>query len=199
MRKNFKGFAALGMAAVMLIGCLSVVSVDADAKGRNAKTNNSAKKSITEINKDYSKKSNEVKDALATKTVEDALEVTDSKTDDVTGDVTVGETVDETGDNTTETPVRIELKAKAVCSSDGKVNIIFNQEVEWAEDAAVNIKDADSNDVSVQLVEKNETGVQVTVEGIVKGQKYDVTITGVKAAGEEEFQLVQFCLSIIGE
>lgn len=82
------------------------------------------------------------------------------------------------------------IKSKAVCTASGKICIKFSNQVEWDEDVTVSLTDADGVQTIVEVVKKNERMIAVAGTGMVKGEKYTVTVNGVKAAGADEYTSV---------
>ena len=79
------------------------------------------------------------------------------------------------------------IKAKATCTAAGKVNISFSQTVEWGEDAAAVLADADGKETTVTIDKKGKRTAVIRGEGMVKGQNYTVTISGIRTEGTTEY------------
>lgn len=79
------------------------------------------------------------------------------------------------------------IKAKATCTAAGKVNLSFSQTIEWGQDAAAVLTDADRKETNVAISKKGTRSAVIRGEGMVKGQRYTVTISGIRVKGTTEY------------
>ena len=77
---------------------------------------------------------------------------------------------------------------KVTCTSAGKVNVSFASDVVYdKETVAVTITDEEGNVIPSKLTKQNKRLATVAVTGLIKGNSYTLTITGIKDAKAEEF------------
>lgn len=76
--------------------------------------------------------------------------------------------------------------AKVICTASGKLNVSFKGKVKYSDTVKVTITDAEGKEVDCQIKKKNKTSMQISVQGLVKGQKYTLTIEGVIAKNTSE-------------
>lgn len=76
--------------------------------------------------------------------------------------------------------------AKVTCTASGKVNISFKNKVAYTDSVSATITDVDGKEIACKISKKNKAMMAVSVKGLVKGQKYTLTIKGVKAKGSNE-------------
>lgn len=80
--------------------------------------------------------------------------------------------------------------SKAACTASGKINVTFKGTVEYAPEVTAEIKAMDGNELKAVISKKTKSMVVVRGEGLVKGEKYTVTVKGVKLKGAEAFDEV---------
>lgn len=80
--------------------------------------------------------------------------------------------------------------SKAACTALGKINVTFKGAVEYAPEVTVEIKSMDGKEIKASISKKTKSMVVVRAAGMVKGEKYVVTIHGVKLKGAEAFDKV---------
>lgn len=84
-----------------------------------------------------------------------------------------------------EKPAPVKTKAKSqevgkvTCTSAGKVNISFKQKVTYTEALKAVITDQNGTEIPCKISKKNKSLLTVSVSGLVKGQKYTLTIEGI--------------------
>lgn len=84
-----------------------------------------------------------------------------------------------------EKPAQVKTKAKSqevgkvICTSAGKVNISFKQKVTYTESLKAVITDQKGNEIPCKILKKNKSLLTVCVSGLVKGQKYTLTMEGI--------------------
>lgn len=69
------------------------------------------------------------------------------------------------------------------------VTVKFNGVVQY-KDAVVTVTDADGNALTASIIKKAKGNIKVKVTGLVKGNKYTITITGIKTKKEKNFSSI---------
>lgn len=77
--------------------------------------------------------------------------------------------------------------AKATCTAAGKVNVKFKGMVTYAEDLSVTVTDETQNELETTVSKKNRGMMVIKIAGMVKGQKYNISISGIRKKGETEY------------
>lgn len=75
---------------------------------------------------------------------------------------------------------------KIVCTSAGKLNISFKQNVSYTDGLMATITDTSGMEISCKILKKNKKLLSVSASGLAEGQTYTLTITGVVGAGTSE-------------
>lgn len=83
-----------------------------------------------------------------------------------------------------------ELKVKATCTAAGKVNLSFSQTIEWGPEAAATLTDTDNQTIDVEIAKKGTRTAVIPGKDMVKGQRYTVTISGIRVKDAEEYTTV---------
>jgi hypothetical protein len=84
-------------------------------------------------------------------------------------------------EETTTATVTEKVKvSKAACTASGKINVTLKGTVEYAPEVTAEIKAMDGNELKAVISKKTKSMVVVRGEGLVKGEKYTVTVKGVK-------------------
>ncbi len=68
---------------------------------------------------------------------------------------------------------------KVTCTSSGKVNISFKQKVTYTDALKAVITDESGKEIPCRITKKNKSLLTVTVSGLVKDQKYILSIEGI--------------------
>ena len=77
------------------------------------------------------------------------------------------------------TKAKAQEVGKVTCTSSGKVNISFKQKVTYTDALKAVIQDENGAEIPCKVTKKNKNLLTVTVNGLVKGQKYTITIEGI--------------------
>ena len=75
---------------------------------------------------------------------------------------------------------------KVTCTASGKLNVSFKGKVKYSDTVKATITDAEGKEVDCQIKKKNKASMQISVKGLVKDQKYTLTIEGVIAKNTSE-------------
>lgn len=76
--------------------------------------------------------------------------------------------------------------SKVTCTAAGKVNVSFRGKVTYTDSLKVTIVDEEGKVIECKIAKKNKALMSVKATGLVKGQKYTITIEGVLAKNVEE-------------
>lgn len=107
------------------------------------------------------------------------------------GTVSFAKQKDATTENKTEAtaeaskPVSQKV-SKVTCTASGKLNVSFKGKVKYSDTVKATITDAEGKEVDCKIKKKNKASMQIAVAGLVKGQKYTLTIDGVIAKNTNE-------------
>lgn len=100
------------------------------------------------------------------------------------------ETTEATTEATAETTEAVKLEpqkvSKVTCTASGKVNVSFKGKVTYTDALKVTITDEEGKETECRIKKKNKGTMQIAVSGLVKGQKYTLTIDGVLAKNAKE-------------
>lgn len=112
-----------------------------------------------------------------------------AKQNDTTTETTTEATTEKTEDTDSQKkkvkPVSQKV-SKVTCTASGKLNVSFKGEVKYSDTVKATVTDADGKEVECQIRKKNKASMQISVKGLVKGQKYTLTIEGVIAKNATE-------------
>lgn len=81
------------------------------------------------------------------------------------------------------TPQKI---SKVTCTAAGKINVSFKNTVTYTSAVAAKLTDASGKAIACKIEKKNKNLMTIAANGLVKGQKYTLTITGVKAQNVDQ-------------
>ncbi len=76
--------------------------------------------------------------------------------------------------------------SKVTCTASGKVNVSFKGKVIYTDTLSVVIADEAGKEMECKILKKNKGLMSVSAKGLVKGQKYTITIEGVMAKNATE-------------
>ena len=68
---------------------------------------------------------------------------------------------------------------KVTCTSDGKVTISFKNKVSYTDEASAIITAEDGTEIACTISKQNKRAMVMTAEGLVQGQKYTLTVSGI--------------------
>lgn len=91
----------------------------------------------------------------------------------------------DSGKNKEEKPVAQKV-SKVTCTASGKVNVSFRGKVTYSDTLSVVIADESGKEMECKILKKNKGLMSVSAKGLVKGQKYTITIEGVMAKNAAE-------------
>lgn len=90
------------------------------------------------------------------------------------------ETTEETEKEETESKKeKSKNVVKVTCTSSGRINVSFKEKVEYTDSVKVTLLDEDGEEVACEIVQKNKKLMGISTSGLVKDQKYTLTIQGV--------------------
>lgn len=95
---------------------------------------------------------------------------------------------------TTKTAAKKQEDAKAqevgkiTCTSAGKLNVSFKQKVTYTDALTAAITDESGKELACRISKKNNNLLTISVSGLVKGQKYTLTVEGI--LGKESAEAV---------
>lgn len=89
------------------------------------------------------------------------------------------------------TAAKAQEVGKITCTSAGKVNISFKQKVTFTDALKVVITDESGREIACKISKKNKSLLTVSVNGLVKGQKYTLRIDGVLGKESAEPVVIQ--------
>ncbi|EOS22787.1 hypothetical protein C806_03400 [Lachnospiraceae bacterium 3-1] len=95
--------------------------------------------------------------------------------------------------NETKKPVKAKAQevGKVTCTSSGKVNISFKQKVTYTDALKAVITDENGKEIPCKITKKNKSLLTVTVSGLVKGEKYTLSIEGILGKDSEQAVVVK--------
>ena len=91
----------------------------------------------------------------------------------------------DSGQKKEEKPVAQKV-SKVTCTASGKVNVSFKGKVTYSDTLSVVIADESGKEMECKILKKNKGLMSVSAKGLVKGQKYTITIEGVMAKNAAE-------------
>lgn len=96
---------------------------------------------------------------------------------------------DRTDQSTTEaSTVKVESQdvSKVTCTASGKLNVSFKGKVTYTDALKAVITDEEGTEIKCNISKKNASLMTVSVAGLVKGQKYTLTIEGILGKNASE-------------
>ncbi len=89
---------------------------------------------------------------------------------------------------TEDSSVKVESQdvSKVTCTASGKLNVSFKGKVTYTDALKAVITDEEGKEIKCNISKKNASLLTVSVAGLVKGQKYTLTVEGILAKNADE-------------
>ena len=115
------------------------------------------------------------------------------KSDDANkqGDANKPGNTNKPGDGKQTGKAKAQEVGKVTCTASGKVNISFKQKVTYTDSLKAVITDESGKEIPCKITKKNKSMLTVTVSGLVKDQKYTLTIEGILGKDSSEAVVVK--------